>query len=268
MQHIWIWDTLFCFQPGCPLLTSCSATKLSCVRHSQSALPPSFELTSDALKASATYRLRAVVERPGLLKRKLSMVQNIEFRPLQPPRLTGHPRYLRITGHLNGESLGMVGPNLAEESELPPSYSPSVMLEVTIPSSKTVRQGDYLDLGMRLGIPAELRQPPALIWLESLIVRLKTMTTGSVSYYNRSHTGYINVCTIQGFLPLEPAPGSERFVVPKELWANHIYPQILPSFRSCSIQRAHRLEVLAGIVSRLTNNVHVCNCLLVGNSTR
>ena len=220
------------------------------------ALPPSFKLVSGALKALATYRLRAVVECPGWLTRRLSAVQHIEFRPLQPPRMNEQPRRLCATGHLSVERFGFKCSTPNDGSELP-SYSPPVVFEVTAPSSNAIRPGDHLDLSTKICIPTELHQSPGLIWLQSLTIRLSTMTTGSAGCNARSHAGYVSVCSTQGFLPVEPADGSEWFAIPPQLWESHIYPQILPSFKSYGIQRSHRLEGTARIASNLTSSVRV-----------
>lgn len=251
----------FAFHLDIPLLTSCPSSQSDgSASYDQSALPPSFDLTSDVLKASATYRIRTVVERCGVLKRRLSTARDIEFRPLHPPelRLAQQPKRTRVVEHLDGSALGFRNSNTNVDNDLPP-YSPSIGFETTLPYSRSIRPGTHVDLAISIRVPEELRQAQNPIWLESLNIRLRTTTTGIVPRFARSHVGYINICAVQGHLPLEIPAGRNKFMLPPELWQSHVYPSILPSFRSCGIQRIHRLEVIAGFASRLMDHTQVGN---------
>ena len=248
----------FLFGLKVPLLTSCCSARRKNFNHGLSSLPPSFELVTGTLKASAKYRLRAVVERPGLLRRKLSVVRSVEFRPLQPPRshLTEEQQPLRITGRIDGAVLGVEEKMSGDETELPP-YNPSVQLEVILSNAGTISPGVRVDLSISISIPSEVHQCLGSVWLEYLMIRLKTTTTGAVPYQQRSHISYVSLCNIQGLLPLAPPNGNERYMLPSQLWQNHICPLMLPSFQTCGLQRAHRLEVHVGIVSGMTSKVNV-----------
>ena len=250
----------FPFSLEIPLLSTCNSTPSSGTRNIQSALPPSLDLVSNSLKISATYQLGAVVERPGMLRRKITRVQKIEFRPLYPPRLTSlaQPSRTKIVGHLSATSLGIQEKASSQFNELPP-YSPSIVFEATLPIAKIIRPSEHVDLGITIVVPIDLAQALYKLWLDSLLIRLKTTTTAVVACHARSHVGYVNVCSIKGFLPLDVTAGHEKCQIPPGLWQNHVYPTMLPSFRSCGIQRTHQLEIIAGLVSNSADKIHVRN---------
>lgn len=214
-------------------------------------LPPSFQLSSITLRVSATYRLRAVVERSGIFKRQLSLTHNVDFTPLGPPRVTQHSVPLRIAGHL---AIDTADPQTRARLTVsaPPAYTPSITLEVVLPS-KTLYPGDRLDYGVKIAIPTtEMRAPSNMYWLESLIVRLRTTTSAPVGCCTRSNVGYINIHNMQGLLPLEPGADG-RYAVPSDLWKNQILPQVLPSFQAYGVRRSYKLEFVASIISTLAD---------------
>jgi hypothetical protein len=243
-----------------PLSTCCCTFQPTRNRHLQSQLPPSFELVSESLKISVSYRLRAVVSRPGLLKCNLTSTRVVEFRPL-PPLDLGSPQHscsLKVTKDLSDHILERKKGNAIGERN-PPPYDTTILFEVSIPESRICRPGDRLDLGVAVFVPSRLRKTLETIWLYSLAIRLRSTTIGTVDCTTRSHIEYFDICRTQGLLPLEFSTTCERFEVPPELWRNHTYPQILPSFASCGIQRHYALEVAAGFFSSMTNKVYkVC----------
>ncbi|KYG41955.1 hypothetical protein M433DRAFT_158465 [Acidomyces richmondensis BFW] len=248
---------IYQFNLGMPLFTCCCTSQSMNNRHIQSTLPPSFELVSESLKISVSYRIRAVVDRPGLLRCNLTSTRAVEFRPLPPPDLGSlqRPRYLKVTKDLGDQILEQKEDNATGERN-PPPYDTAILFEVSIPESRIIRVGDRLDLGITVFVPHKLRKALATIWLESLAIRLRSTTMITVECATRAHIGYLDLCKTQGLLPLEFSNACERFEVPSELWRNHVYPLILPSFASCGIQRQYALEIAAGFFSPTTNKVY------------
>jgi len=249
-----------------PLVASTSPAGADHGLSSQSALPPSFRLASDVLRVSASYQVKAVVDRSGLLRRKITTTREIDFRPLSPPQacFTEEPTLSKVTSHLSEAEMGIErhGSSCQSSTGEPPAYSPSLAFHVVVPSSKRVRPGDHLDLGVYLSVPTELRKALVGMSLHGLSIRLQTITTASVASRRRSHTTYAELYTLRGIMPLEISARDHQFEVPSELWEHHVYPSMLPSFQCYGIQRTHRLIVLADIVFATNSNIHVRGLLL------
>lgn len=241
-----------------PLVTSCHTTRILDRTHVESALPPSFRLSSPTLQVSITYYLRAVVERPSFLKRNLTAVEALRFRPLYPPDLpvcSEGTQYVKVAAHL---SLG-TDPKLPDDGNQPPPYALAAALEVAVPSPNIIYPGDHVNLAIVVSIPREIQNSVGAIWLRNLAIRIRTTTTARVGCYERSNVSYVDICNVEGFTLLELPAGSENFTIPPDLWKHQIYPFMLPSFASCGIKRIERLEVLAGFATQTSENLHVCN---------
>jgi hypothetical protein len=242
-----------------PDLSSGSRSRVQSCSHCRPALPQSSAFKSDVLNVFVSYRLRAVVERPGILKSNVIAIRSVEFHPLLPPvpSLVEELGPDETTRHSSAVYLGVNKDRVAGEGNIPPPYSPSVMFEVGLPASKTIRPGDFLKLSMAFSIPVELQQLLAPILLFGLTIRLKTVTTAIVKSHRRSHVGYIDVCNVNGLLPLEISPNNTHINIPPELWQHHIFPTVIPSFQLCGAGRSHQLEIFVGFACRSTDKICV-----------
>lgn len=247
----------FLFRFEIPLFRSCCSTRDPASTHLADALlPPSYELASDVFIASAKYQIRAVVERPGRMRRNITTTSSFVFWPLHPPdlRFTGEATRVKLTDYLP-LLRSMVGPETPRSNgtlHLPP-YSPPITVNITVPMARVIRPGDHVDLTLEVYIPEEIRRSFGQSWLESLTIQLRTTTLGSVAGQVRSHTGYIQVFSLQGFLPL----AGELARVSSDLWHGHVYPEMLPSFESCGVRRSYELELIATIRMGREEIVHV-----------
>lgn len=250
----------FPFQLEFPLFSSGYSRCPQATTHGETTLPPSFDLVSKPLTASTTYRLRAVIRRPGLLHRNTNGKRKLEFRPLHPLRISSSERegLFKVTSRFSGVSLGLEELYLADRSGLP-TYSPAISLDLMVPSTK-IHPRAHPDLRMIVHVPYEVQQALGLIWLSSVTIQLKATTMASVGAVVQSCVGCKEICRTKGFLLLDLGPDSEEVALPSELWQSHVYPMLLPSFDSRHIRRTHRLEVVAEFAS--SKGSHVSSVLL------
>lgn len=249
----------FPFEVEIPLLSSSEDKKDSASILEDSVLPPSFNLISSSVTASATYRIRAVVERSKFLKRNISTSRDLELRPLQPPDLSVNPeepRYVRLVDRIVGSAFGLRSGDANDGSGLP-SYCPSLTFEVRLPQSRTIHCGDHLNLQISFHVPKEIQQVLGNIWLRNIAVQIKTTTTVAVGGRTRSHSTLLSVCNVEGFLALESESEGEIFALSQELWKHHVCPMMDPSFQITNVRRTHRLEVLTSLMSRRLSQAHV-----------
>ena len=238
-----------------PLFTDCCRQN-AYEGHALSTLPPTLQLTSTALKITIAYSIRAVVERPGKFRKNLNASHEFHFQPLDPPRLDvrGPADELKAYGYITAESLGIREQPRGNDQELPP-YDPSLGLEVST-CSGSIRPGDCVDLNITISVPSNIQKRLGHLWLSRLIVRLIATATATVDGHQRFHETVTQVVATHGFMPLDRADGSEPFSIPQGLWRDHVYPMMLPSFKTCGLERVHRLEVIAAIGSGTTQLVY------------
>ena len=239
-----------------PLFTDCCRQN-AYESHALSTLPPTLQLTSTALKITIAYSIHAIAERPGKLKKNLNASHEFHFQPLDPPRLDvrGPSDELKAHGYITAESLGIREQPQGNDQELPP-YNPSLGLEIST-CSGSVRSGDHVDLNISVSIPDNIQKRLGDLWLSSLVVKLVATTTATVEGHQRCHETHTQIFASSGFMPLDRADGSEPFSVPRGLWKDHVYPMMLPSFKTCGLERLHRLEVITAIGSGTTQQVYV-----------
>lgn len=249
------------------MLTSCCKCGKG-ILHQQTALPPSFNIRRNGLKASAAYRLRAKVERSGLLRRNVTVNHILTFRPLSPPRAAENepPMFVTSASSLAGSALGLTDaiPGSLSPSSLPP-YTPSIFLEASMMSPLVVRPGDRVRLNLKLAIPQELLESVGELWLTSLSIRFSTTCTARVGLISKQKQTYTAICSTAGNLPIDTKHGNGRLMLPPALWESYRYPMALASFRTCTVENTHEIEVTVGLRTRTcqTDCVRVPRSLLV-----
>lgn len=225
----------------------------------RSALPQCFAFRSDALNVSVSYRLRAVIERPGLLKSNVAATQNVEFYPIDPP-IRGLQDQLERPGIPDDEGAVALSINdgwSTNETKILRQHCSSGLLQIALPESRIIRPGDFLYLGVALSIPAELQWISQIIWLCNLTIRLKTMTTATVGHHEQTGVDFVDICTISGLLPLKISEVDTQIELPSALWQHCIYTPAIPSFQLCGVVRSYQLTVIVNFASPYMDSISV-----------
>lgn len=251
-------EQCFLFSLRVPLLTSLWEPQSAKCPGTQCELPPTFNVASSTLKASASYRIRVAVQRPGILKRNRTIFETVTLRPLRPPEIQppGTPRYLVLTEYFPGgvrEAQGAIAG--AEPS--PPPYSPAVTLNVGLPANRVIHPGDHLDMKLELRIPQQMQQSLDAFWVSNLTVRIQARTIVKVSDHEDFTDYSIAICSCEGYIPLELPAELEFVTIPAGLWEHHRYPLITPSFTCANVRRTHRLQIKLGLASSSSSEVYV-----------
>lgn len=250
---------IFAFDLNFPDTSSRPQSDIESCTRCRSSLPQCFAFRSDVLTVSVSYRLRAVIERPGLLKSNITTIQNVEYYPLLSSVRTPTDELgpSEITTRASAVALGIKEHGSNHATITLPPYSPSVMVQIASAASRTIRPGDFLHLEIALSVPAEPQQILGLVWLCNLTIRLKATTMAAVGPYRQRDVTSINVCNVSGLLPLEMSSEATQINLPSVLWQDYIYPSVIPSFQLCGVGRSYQLEVVVGFACHYTTNIFV-----------
>ena len=215
-------------------------------------------MVSNTLKVSVTYTLRVVVRRKGLLNLDNTTKCNVQFRPLSGHQVCpcNDSALLRSVTWMGFASLEVTRHSSDAACDLP-QYEPSVAFQVGVPSGKTIVPVNCIYREMAFVIPADLRQLFAVVRVRRIRIRLRAMTKAIIGSQTRTHTEFIDCFNIEGTIPLHLSMNESRITIPRDIWRNHTYPQVLPSFQLADIQRKYQLEVTVEFAWASISNAHV-----------
>lgn len=213
-------------------------------------------MRSQALNATVTYRLHAIVQQYyGPLRWKTTSSRELEFRPLWPPDIQLHepvgPR--RFTyGTRNRPPADGHSPH-----DSPPPYEPSILLQVDVPWPLVLQIGKPVNIGVSVTVPRELQESLGKVFLQGLSIRLKKTTTASVAGNVRSHVDTMTVCGLTGLLPIDVDDNLETVALPDTLWKSCVTPGTAPSFRCFTLEVKHEVEIVASFSNKGVGSVQV-----------
>jgi hypothetical protein len=251
-------------------------------QHVTKTLPPSF--TGFPRQAEVRYFVKVTIQRPGFFKENWRYQVGFKFLPIEPPRPEGRSQeaYARrpfafvqrspagkpskrgsIFGNLASgrkASSGFMSPSGSSapasagaeprvgelQADLPPTIEMSARLPH--PSILTCNQPVPLRL-----IAKKVNPSKEQVYLVSLQIDLVGFTTVRCQELrNEEETRWVVVSRMDLAIPLcEPAgtsPVGTETVVPASLWRDAPLPNtVMPSFETCNLTRAYKLELKLGL---------------------
>ena len=223
---------------------------------SQANLPLDFQFASEGIKASVSYRVVAVIERPGFLKSNWTKEQILEYKPLLNFFCSPSQHEWNITSRTDIRIANSTCKALAEVNQKT-CQSSKVTLEVNLPGPRTLRPGNPVSLSISFVVPPELQRAFTPTWIFGLSIRLKSRTVVTAATHVRAHIGYVDVCNVQAILPVEIKSTDSRVILPTALWEHCIYPAAIPTFQFCQAERTYQLEVTVNFACSKAEGSHV-----------
>lgn len=227
--------------------------------YSRLVLPPTLSINLPHLRAAASYFVQVEISRPGFLRCKLKRKMRIDFRPssLAPIHPQFHPILANTNAMLAADDLN---PQIIVPYQPPclPRYSPSLRVELNIPSPAVLFPGEPLNMGLSAIAQGDLLGLLGVIRLRRLAIGLRVITTVQVGLSRRTTASYVQIYSMAGDMVIaQPDPHGCMILSESALWSGHLIPEVLPTFNTPHIARRYMLEALVGFSSGQRNNVEV-----------
>ncbi|UKZ48168.1 hypothetical protein TrVGV298_002404 [Trichoderma virens] len=229
-------------------------TSLNCACGDTCQLPSSLSVNNGKLRIKSTYMLSATVERSviGKITRTNGVKQELPFscNPIVNDLAASCTVALsadKLSQDFKDSSREIIG-LICEVS--PPTYSPSLQMEVILPESPVLTRGRGTPVRLVLHTPRELMQR-ANIYVRSVEIQLEADISALLrsTWQNMRDTRLGN--TINGAVPIK----SEHFELDLGAWGTFAVMQSRPSLNSCLLKIAYSLEVVAGISNGLEGSI-------------
>ncbi len=215
-------------------------------------LPPTLNICSAGLRATATYSISALACRAGLLRRNLRASAQLKYLPAAVlETYGGHPcpELIQKVAMLPAGLLGW--PDKAVSclslAGCLPAYSPALTLEILMPYPGTLCIGRGTMLQIFLHASSNLLGAVGPLQLRSAEAMLRSTTTSRVGSMLRTDVTYRSMWRSAGAVTI----AQEKFKVDCGIWKDVQVPEFIGvSFNSCAVSREYAVEVTLGISSQ------------------